>query len=267
MDASLSKRHLIFQIGGLSRISSKRRSSGESIQSLMKRSIQDHVLNIDSDYINVIHMNQDTTAEFDIVSTLIEIDMQSICSLLSNFREIISSGDRNLSSKDIIVILDTMINDVRRLSSRSPTIFRLATRSIIAGSKDTRYGVDYGNVFATMTTSEGIRIFIERSVSYYLSLDDNSAGEEIVRPKFLQMLIMLLALLNDHDLKIIGSLLEDSFKIPGDRKGLELIILKVLPLASINPKTFMEDLLVVCKGSLEGLGYFALKDPKMQIEQ
>jgi hypothetical protein len=44
------------------------------------------------------------------LSTLIEIDMQSIYSLLANFREIISSGGRNVSSKDITVILDTMIN-------------------------------------------------------------------------------------------------------------------------------------------------------------
>ena len=238
--------------------------TGDPIQSLIKRDIQDHVLNIDSDYIDVIHKVSEVTNEYEIVSTLIEIDMQSICSLLANFREILSSGGRNLSSKDIHVILDTMINDVRRLSSRSPTLFRLATRSTITKSDDTRYGFDYGNVFATITTSEGIRIFVERSVSCYLSLDDNTTDEEIVRPKFLQMLVMLLALLNDHDLQIIGSLFEDTFKIPGDREGLELLILKVLPLTSINSKVFMEDLLVACNYNLVGV---SLREPKQQMEQ
>ena len=224
---------------------SKRHATPDSLQ-LIRRNIHDHVLTIDSNCIDVIHKDRDVTVEYDILSTLIEIDMKSICSLLANFREIISSGGRNVSSKDITVILDTMINDVRRLCSRSPTLFRMATRSIIAKSKDTRYGVDYGNVFATMTTSEGIRIFIERSLAFYLSLEDNSTDQEIVRPKFLQMLVMLLALLNDGDLRSIGGLLEDTFKIPGNREGLELVILKVLPLSSINSRVFMEDLLVAC---------------------
>lgn len=254
---------MFFYLIGFSK-PSRRKSSGEPLQSLVKRDIQDYVLNLHSDFIHIIYKDQDTTAEFDIFATLIEIDMQSICSLLSNFRDIISSGGRNLSPKDIIVILDTMINDVRRLSSRSPTLFRLATRSTIAKSKDTRYGVDYGNVFATMTTSEGIRIFIEKSVAYYLSLPANSADEETVRPKFLQMLVMLLALLNDQDLKIISGLLETTFKIPGDREGIELLILKVLPLASINSKVFMEDLLEACNYRV---GNVALEEPKQQLEQ
>lgn len=255
---------LTFQVAESSNSFLRGRPTGDPIQSLIKRDIQDHVLNIDSDYIHIIHQDRDFTTKYDIISTLIEIDMQSICSLLANFREIISSGGRNRSSKDIIVILDKMINDVRRLCSRSPTIFRLATRSKISKSKDTRYGVNYENVFATMTTSEGIRIFVERSVTFYLSLEDNSTDQEIVRPKFLQMLVVLLALLNDHDLKNIGGFLEETFKIPGDREGLEVLILKVLPLESINSKVFLEDLLIICNHNVSRIN---LRDPMQQVQQ
>jgi len=246
------------------RSSTKRQSTGEFPNlTLVRRNIQDHALTIDSDCIDIINKERKITCEYDITSTLIEIDMQSISNLLANFREIISSGGRNVSPKDITVILDTMINDVRRLCSRSPTLFRMATRSTIAKSKDTRYGVNYDNVFATMTTSEGIRIFIERSITYYLSLDENSTDQETVRPKFLQMLVMLLALLNNDDLKKISELLEDTFKIPGNREGLELLILKVLPLQSINSKVFMEDLLVARNQSVEKS---VLRDPKHQLQ-
>lgn len=115
-----------------------------------------------------------------------------------------------------------------------------------------------------MTTSEGIWIFIKRSVAFYLSLAENSIDKEIVRPKFLQMLVVLVALLNDQDLKNIGGLLEDTFKIPGDREGVEILILKVLPLASINSKTFMEDLLDICNVSI---GKIPFKSQEQQIEQ
>lgn len=68
---------------GSSRPSPTRKPTGDPIQSLIKRDVQDHILNIDSDFIEVIHKDQDITAEYDIISKLIEIDMQSICSLLS----------------------------------------------------------------------------------------------------------------------------------------------------------------------------------------
>jgi hypothetical protein len=140
----------------------------------------------------------------------------------------------------------------------------MATRSIIARSKNTRYGVSYGTVFATMTTSPGIRVFIERSVAYYTSLNDSKTDQETVRPKFLQMLVMLLSLLNDEDLQQISSILENTFKMPGNRKGLELLILKVLPLSSFNSKVFMEDLLAVID---IGAGKPQLKDRSMQRDR
>ena len=226
-----------------SRSSTRRPTGTETFQAIVKRNIQEHPLTIDSDSVHLIHVDKAKSHEYDILCTLIEVDLQSICALLVNFREIISNGIRNVSTRDIAMILDTMINNVRRLCTRSPTLFRMATRSIIAKSKNTRYGVSYGTVFATMTTSPGVRVLIERSVAYYTSLNDSKTDQETVRPKFLQMLVMLLSLLNDKDLQQISSILENTFKIPGNRQGLELLILKVLPLSSFNSKVFIEDLL------------------------
>lgn len=258
---SNSFRHAYLTIGSSRPL--RRRPTGDHIQALIKRDIQDHLLNINSEYIEIIHKDPVVASSYDIISTLIEVDMQSIISLLANFRNVISSNG-DVSSKKITKILHTMINDARRLCTRSPTLFRLATRVTIARSRDTRYGVDYGSVFATMTTSEGIRILIERSVSYFVSLDENIPDQALVKPRFLQMLVMLVALLNNYDLKMIGGCLEDTFKIPGDREGLELLILKVLPLESVNSRAFMEDL---HDDYYEGRGRIDLKDPKQQKEQ
>jgi hypothetical protein len=113
---------------------------------------------------------------------------------------------------------------------------------MIAQSTNTRYGVDYGSLFVTLTTSEGIRKLVEQSSSYYLSLNESKLDQEFVKPKFMQMLIMLLALLNNDDLKKITKVLESTFQIPGDRESIELIIMKVLPLGAINPEIFLESL-------------------------
>jgi len=113
---------------------------------------------------------------------------------------------------------------------------------MIAQSTNTRYGVDYGSLFVTLTTSEGIRKLVEQSSSYYLSLNESKTDQAFVKPKFMQMLVMLLALLNNDDLKKITKVLESTFQIPGDRESIELIIMKVLPLGAINPEIFLQGL-------------------------
>jgi len=118
----------------------------------------------------------------------------------------------------------------------------MSTRAMIAQSTNTRYGVDYGSLFVTLTTSEGIRKLVEQSSSYYLSLNESKTDQVSVKPKFMQMLVMLLALLNNDDLKKTTKVLESTFQIPGDRESIELIIMKVLPLGAINPEIFLRGL-------------------------
>jgi hypothetical protein len=224
------------------RVLTRTPSEEDNSKAVIKRNIQDHTLTIDSDQVKLIHGTNSTDQEFDITCTLVEIDMFSMRDLMRNYRTIIQSGKRNMTSKDTIQILDTMINDVRCLCTRSPRLFRMGTRSAIAQSKRTMYGVDYTSLFATLTTSEGIRKIVEKSSAFYLSLNENKSDQDSIRPKFLQMLVLLLSLLNNDDLSKIRKVLEDTFRIPGDRSNLELLIMKVLPLGSINPSVFLEDL-------------------------
>jgi hypothetical protein len=223
----------------------------EAAQALERCNVQDRTLTIDSDEVKLIHGNVGFEHNFDITCTLIEIDMLSMGDLLVNYRTIVQGDGRKVSTKDVIAILDTMINDVRRLCCRSPRLFRMGTRSLIARSTDTRYGVDYGSHFATLMTSAGVRKLIQKSSAYYLSLNDSKTDQDYIRPKFLQMLVLLLSLLNDEDLKNISNVLESAFQLPADRPNLELLIMKVLPLASISSEVFLESLFDVYKPAEE----------------
>lgn len=96
-----------------------------------------------------------------------------------------------------------MIEDARRLCVRSPILFRMSTRRQIVSSKNTRYGVDDGTMFKTLTTSAGIKNIISLSSSYFNSLSQPATPvqqekmQQEIRPRFLQMLVLLLALLNN----------------------------------------------------------------------
>jgi hypothetical protein len=221
-------------------------TSGNSVSdkkeetAVIRRNIQDNTLTIDSNNVQLLHDNPPEGHDYHIASTLIEIDLFSMRDLMINYHQVVQSGQPSLKHKEIIPILDIMINDVCRLCTRSPRLFRVSTRALIARSTSTRYGVDYGSLFVTLTTSEGIRQLIEKSSAFYHSLDENKADQAKIRPKFLQMLILLLSLLNNTDLGKITKLLEDTFELPGDRESLELIIMKVLPLQSIGPAAFLE---------------------------
>ncbi|KAI9869586.1 MAG: hypothetical protein M1823_009019, partial [Watsoniomyces obsoletus] len=71
-----------------------------------------------------------------------------------------------------------------------------------------------------------------------------------IRPRFLQMLVLLLALLNDDDLQELKEFLEVTYGIAASREHIELLILKVLPLSSINSKIFLNGLVAAFEGPL-----------------
>jgi hypothetical protein len=66
------------------------------------------------------------------------------------------------------------------------------------------------------------------------------------------MLVLLLSLLNDEDLSELEEFLETTYRIKADRENLELLVLRVLPLMSINSKVFMKALVTVVDGSRVG---------------
>jgi hypothetical protein len=144
-----------------------------------------------------------------------------------------------------------MIEDARRLYIRSPILFRMSTRRHIMSSRNTRYGVDHGLIFRTLTTSRGIKNIISLSASYFNALStlgNKDKSQESIRPKFLQMLVLLLSLLNDEDLGDLKEFLETTYRIKADRQSLEILILKVLPLMSINSMIFIHALVKAVDG-------------------
>ena len=109
-----------------------------------KKSVQLHgqeypdAVTIDSECVKIV---KDLRAgEWDIQCTLIEVDASSLWDLIVNYKHLISRGGPNMSFEETRVLLDTMIEDARRLCVRSPILFRMSTRSRIIQSKNTRYG-------------------------------------------------------------------------------------------------------------------------------
>jgi hypothetical protein len=99
---------------------------------------QDRVT-IDSRDVKIV--NDLRVGEWDLESTLIEVDGTSITKLMVNFRHLISRGGPDMSFEETLGLLDTMIEDARRLGVRSPVLFRMSTRAKIINSSNTRYGV------------------------------------------------------------------------------------------------------------------------------
>lgn len=61
-----------------------------------------------------------------------------------NYRHLISRGGPDMTFEETKELLEIMIEDARRLCTRSPILFRMSTRSTIINSVNTRFGVDHG---------------------------------------------------------------------------------------------------------------------------
>ncbi|MCJ1402768.1 hypothetical protein MMC11_005989 [Xylographa trunciseda] len=208
-----------------------------------------YAVTIDSEKVKIV---KDLRAgEWDIQCTLIEVDASSLWNLIVNYKHLISRGGPNMSFEETRVLLDTMIEDARRLCVRSPILFRMSTRSRIIQSKNTRYGVDHQHMFQTISTSQGIREIISLGSSYYNSLDPSGSTDDTqkyIRPRFLQMIVLLLSFLNNEDLKEIKDFLEKTYSLRADRAHLELLFLKVIPLLSINSTVFLQSMVPAFEG-------------------
>lgn len=222
--------------------------------SLFRVAREDRVVTIDSDNVELVN-NMSGGRRTDMQATLVEVDKSSLFGLVINFRRFIRDGGEALNT-DIdtrVELLETMIEDARRLAIRSPILFRMSTRQQIARSKNTRYGVDHGSMFETITTSVGIKNIISRAAACFNSLatqgdEDNNKEQALVRPKFLQMLVLLLSLLNDGDLQNLAPLLKETYRINPERMHIELLVLKVLPLQSINKSIFVQEMVMAVQG-------------------
>ncbi|KAL8669593.1 MAG: hypothetical protein Q9168_005825 [Polycauliona sp. 1 TL-2023] len=203
---------------------------------------------IDSEQVTLVNDLRNGT--WDLRGLLVEVDWSSLWDLIMNYRNIISGGGPDMTFEETQNLLETMIEDARRLCIRSPVLFRMSTRVSIINSEHTRYGINHGQYFKTLITSKGIKEIISHSAAYYNSLDTGSANliQDYIRPRFLQMIVLLLSLLNNEDLAELKVFLEATYKLKADRRDIELLILKVVPLLSINPQVFLKALIPAIDG-------------------
>ena len=203
---------------------------------------------IDSEHVTLV--NDLRNGSWDLRGLLVEVDWSSLWDLIVNYRNIIAGGGPDMTFEETKNLLETMIEDARRLCIRSPILFRMSTRASIINSENTRYGINHGPMFKTLTTSKGIKEIISLSAAYYNSLDTGRSNDvqQYTRPRFLQMIVLLLSLLNNEDLAEIKDFLEATYKLKAERRDIELLILKVVPLLSINPRVFLNALVPAIDG-------------------
>jgi hypothetical protein len=222
---------------------------GQRTEALVVAGRERHpTVNIDSQHVTLVHDLRYYVGQFDIESTLIEVDYSSMVRLLVGFQHIIQKRNAAQDLDETRKLLEDMMEDVRRLCNRSAILFRMSTRTKIITSKDIRYGVNNGREFTTLTTSKGIRKIISLSSAYYTSLDPADKVQQLLKPRFLQMLVLLLSFLNDDDLHNIRFFLERTFHFNADRSNLELLFLKVIPYYSINSHVFLTSIVPAFEG-------------------
>ena len=204
---------------------------------------------IDSECVTIV--KDIRNGDWHIRGLLVEVDWSSLWDLMVNYQTIIARGGPDMTFKETRDFLETMIEDARRLCIRSPILFRMSTRVRIINSENTRYGINHGLMFRTLTTSKGIKEIISLSAGYYNSLDptgSDDSTQKYIKPRFLQMVVLLLSLLNNEDLAEIKDFLEATYKLKADRRDIELLIMKVIPLLSINPRVFLNALVPTIEG-------------------
>lgn len=218
-------------------------------KALARRKRDCNTVTIDSERVTIV--NDLRTGDWDLKGLLVEVDCSALWDLMLNYRSLIARGGPDMTFEETRTLLDTMIEDARRLCIRSPILFRMSTRVRIINSENTRYGINHGPKFRTLTTSQGIKEIISYSAAYYNSLDptdSNDSTQTYIRPRFLQIVVLLLSLLNNEDLAELKDFLEATYKLKADRRNIELLILKVIPLLSINPRVFLNGLVPAIDG-------------------
>lgn len=115
---------------------------GQKIEAVVVAGKERHpTVNIDSEQVTLVPDLRYYAGQFDLESTLIEVDETSIVNLLVNFQIIIETKNAAHGLDETRNLLEAMMEDVRRLCNRSAILFRMSTRMKIITGKDIRYGV------------------------------------------------------------------------------------------------------------------------------
>jgi hypothetical protein len=83
---------------------------------------------IDSEQVTIVSDLRSHAGEFDLESTLIEVDGPSLLSLMVGYKTLIQRRDPASNLDETKTLLETMMEAVRRLCHRSPILFRMSTR-------------------------------------------------------------------------------------------------------------------------------------------
>ncbi|KAF7198174.1 hypothetical protein HII31_00530 [Pseudocercospora fuligena] len=208
---------------------------------------------IDSQQVEIVDelRNQHGRLEFDLCATLIEVDAGSLVKLITNFRKLVSQSSHEPTHDR--ENLENMMEDTRTFLARSPILFRAGTRNRVIDAVNIRYGIDDEQGFRTIYTSRGIQQLISVSASYFNALDPATRSADdmtqtMVRPRFLQTLCLLLSMLSNVDIRQMSDFLYATYGIKADRPNIEVLFLKVIPLASINSKVFLSSVVPAVLG-------------------
>ncbi|KAF2166158.1 hypothetical protein M409DRAFT_23349 [Zasmidium cellare ATCC 36951] len=183
---------------------------------------------------------RDGQMKYDLSVTLVEVDEGSLVRLIGHFHHLVARKSAQMNAADDKYQLENMMEDARFFCVRSPILFRMSTRLRIIESAHIRYGLDDEYGFRNIFTSKGIRQLI--------SVSAEESAQDAVRPRFLQMLVLLLSMLAGADLTKMADFLQTTYGIKADRPDLELLILKVIPLSSINSQVFLSALIPTVTG-------------------
>ena len=135
-----------------------------------------------------------------------------------------------MTFEEVKTLLETMTEDVCRLYFRSPVLFRMSTRLRIIRSENTRCGISLGPRFRTLTMSKCIKEIISLSATSHNSLDPTDSVDstpKFIRPRFLQMVVLLLSLLNKKDLADLKDFLKATYRLKADPRDIESLIAKI----------------------------------------
>ena len=102
-------------------------------KTLTTRGRADNAVTIDSDCVRIV--NDLRLQPWDLQGILIEVDGASLWNLIVNYRHLIAKGGPDMTFEDTEELLETMIENARRLCTRSPILFRMATRQRIMHSE------------------------------------------------------------------------------------------------------------------------------------
>ncbi|KAK4497107.1 hypothetical protein PRZ48_011557 [Zasmidium cellare] len=210
---------------------------------------------IDSKNVKIVNelRHPDGQMKYDLSATFVEVDEGSLVRLIQHFHHLVARKSPQMDGNDDKFQLENMMEDARFFCVRSPILFRMSTRLRIIESADIRYGLDDEYGFRNIYTSRGIWQLISVSAAYFNSLAPDGvhakeSAQDAVRPRFLQMLVLLLSMLAGADLRKMADFLQTTYGIKADRPDLELLILKVIPLSSINSHVFLSALIPAVTG-------------------